>query len=278
MAYIGKIPATGAFQKCDALSASATADYTLQVGSTNVVPESVNHMIVSLNGVIQSPTTAFSVSGSTLSFASSLTSNDSIDFVILLGNVLDIGVCSDSTVTSAKLVYPLTTFSSTGIDDNASANSILIDSAGHVTKPLQPAVHAYSSSAQDNIAAGIVTINLDAEVYDVNADFNISNYTFTAPVTGKYMVCCNVSMTDIDTAYQWLYGTLLVSSNRNYYFNAIDPRIEISADGLRAFSGSTLVDMDASDTLIMKTRSSAHGAAQNNIVTDETWMTVHLVC
>ena len=107
MAYIGKIPATGAFQKCDALSASATADYTLQVGSTNVVPESVNHMIVSLNGVIQSPTTAYTVSGSTLSFASALTSNDTIDFVMLLGNVLDIGTPSDATVTNAKLASDL---------------------------------------------------------------------------------------------------------------------------------------------------------------------------
>ena len=103
MAYIGKIPATGAFQKCDALSASGTADYTLQVGSVNVVPESVNHMIVSLNGVIQAPTTAYTVAGSTLSFASSLTSSDSIDFILLLGNVLDIGTPSDDTVTLAKL-------------------------------------------------------------------------------------------------------------------------------------------------------------------------------
>ena len=103
MAYIGKTPIVGNFQKCDALSASGTADYTLQVSSTNVVPESVNHMIVSLNGVIQAPTTAYTVAGSTLSFASSLTSSDTIDFVILLGNVLDIGTPSDATVSNAKL-------------------------------------------------------------------------------------------------------------------------------------------------------------------------------
>tara|TARA_B100002003_G_C13822151_1_gene404648 strand:- start:86 stop:235 length:150 start_codon:yes stop_codon:yes gene_type:complete len=47
MAYIGKTPQVGNYQKCDALTASATADYTLQVGSSNVSPESVNHMIVS---------------------------------------------------------------------------------------------------------------------------------------------------------------------------------------------------------------------------------------
>ncbi len=107
--YIGKTPTVGNFQKCDALTASATADYTLQVSSTNVVPESVNHMIVSLNGVIQEPgaTGGFTVSGSTLSFASALTSNDTIDFVILLGNVLDIGTPSDATVSNAKLASDL---------------------------------------------------------------------------------------------------------------------------------------------------------------------------
>jgi hypothetical protein len=132
MAYIGKEPIVGNFQKCDALTASATADYTLQVSSTNVVPESANHMLVSLNGILQAPITSFTVSGSTLSFASALTSSDSIDFVILLGNVLDIGTPSDGTVTSAKLVYPLTTFSSTGIDDNADATAITIDSSERV--------------------------------------------------------------------------------------------------------------------------------------------------
>ena len=204
--------------------------------------------------------------------AAALTASDITDGIIANAKLAS-GSFSNITSTGT-----LTSFASTGVDDNASANSILIDSAGHVTKVLQPAVHAYSSSAQDDIATGIVIISLDAEVYDVNSDFNTSTYTFTAPVTGKYMVCCSISMTDIDTAYQYVYGTLLVSSNRNYYFNNIDPRIEISADGVRAFSGSTLVDMDASDTLLMKTRSSAHGAAQNNIVTDETWMTVHLAC
>ena len=103
MAYIGKEPTVGNFQKCDALTASATADYTLQVSSVNVVPESVNHMIVSLNGVIQQPTIAYTVSGATLSFASALTSSDTIDFVMLLGNVLDIGTPSDNTVATAKI-------------------------------------------------------------------------------------------------------------------------------------------------------------------------------
>ena len=128
MAYIGKTPQVGNYQKCDALNASATADYTLQVSSTNVVPESVNHMIVSLNGVIQEPgaTGGFTVSGSTLSFASALTANDTIDFVILLGNVLDIGTPSDDTVSTAKIQDDAVTSAKLGTGDMTFPNGDLI--------------------------------------------------------------------------------------------------------------------------------------------------------
>ena len=104
MAYIGKTPVIGNFQVCDAISVvNNQAAYTMQVGGVNVSPESANHMIVSLNGVIQKPTDAFTVSSSTITFASNLVTGDVIDFIQILGNVLDLGVPSDSTVSLAKL-------------------------------------------------------------------------------------------------------------------------------------------------------------------------------
>jgi hypothetical protein len=130
MAYIGKEPIVGNFQKCDALTASATADYTLQVSSVNVVPESANHMLVSLNGILQAPTTSFTVSGSTLSFASALTSSDSIDFVMLLGNVLDLGVPSDATVTNAKLAQDIISGETALASEPADTDEFLVSDAG----------------------------------------------------------------------------------------------------------------------------------------------------
>jgi len=57
MAYIGKTPTVGNFQKCDAISVvNGQAAYTLQVGGSNVGPESPNHVLVSLNGILQAPT------------------------------------------------------------------------------------------------------------------------------------------------------------------------------------------------------------------------------
>ena len=104
MAYIGNKPTVGNFQICDAISVvNGQAAYTMQVGSVNVIPQSANHMIVSLNGTIQKPGSSFTVSGSTITFASNLVTNDVIDFIQILGSVLDLGVPSDATVTTAKL-------------------------------------------------------------------------------------------------------------------------------------------------------------------------------
>jgi hypothetical protein len=108
MAYIGKQPVVGNFQKCDAITVvNGQAAYTMQVGGVNVNPESENHMLVSLNGVLQAPVDSFTVSGSTITFASNLATGDVIDFIMLLGNVLDLGTPSDNTVTNDKLVSSL---------------------------------------------------------------------------------------------------------------------------------------------------------------------------
>ena len=99
MAYIGRQPIVGNFQVCDAISVvNGQAAYTLQVGGVNVIPESANHMLVSLNGILQKPGSSFTVSSSTLTFASNLATGDVIDFVQLLGDTLDLGVPSDDTV------------------------------------------------------------------------------------------------------------------------------------------------------------------------------------
>ena len=108
MAYIGKQPVVGNFQVCDAITVvNGQAAYTMQVSSANVEPENANHMLVSLNGVLQKPGSSFTISGATITFASNLATGDVIDFIILLGNVLDIGTPSDGTVTNAKLASAL---------------------------------------------------------------------------------------------------------------------------------------------------------------------------
>ena len=103
MPFIGQEPLTGAYHVLDAITASATATYNLQLNSAAFSPATANQLLVSLNGVIQKPGSSFTISGSQITFSSALTSSDSIDFIIALGNVLNVGTPTDGSVSSAKL-------------------------------------------------------------------------------------------------------------------------------------------------------------------------------
>ena len=103
MPYIGKSPVAGGFHKLDNLTASATDTYALTLGSAAYYPETANQLLVSLNGVIQAPQDSFTVSGSNLIFDSALTTSDSIDFVVALGDVIGVGSVTDGAITTAKL-------------------------------------------------------------------------------------------------------------------------------------------------------------------------------
>ena len=103
MPFIGTQPEVGGYSVLDALTASATASYTLQKDSANFVPNTANQLLVSLNGVIQKPGSSFTVSGSTLTFSSALDSSDSIDFILAMGEPLLIGTPSDGAVNTTQL-------------------------------------------------------------------------------------------------------------------------------------------------------------------------------
>jgi hypothetical protein len=76
----------------------------MQNGGVNFTDyTTVNQFLVSLNGTIQAATDSFTVSGSTITFASNLSTGDVIDFIIVFGNSLSAGTVSDSAITTAKL-------------------------------------------------------------------------------------------------------------------------------------------------------------------------------
>ena len=102
--YIGKQPKIGNFQVCDAISTvNGQATYNLTVNSVAVTPETANHVLCSVNGILQKPGSSFSIVNSTIVFSANLVTGDVVDFVHILGSVLDLGVPSDDTVTAAKL-------------------------------------------------------------------------------------------------------------------------------------------------------------------------------
>jgi hypothetical protein len=198
MAYIGKEPIVGNFQKCDAISVvNGQAAYTLQVSSTNVVPESANHMLVSLNVILQAPVTSFSVSGSTLTFVSNLATGDVIDFVILLGNVLDIGTPSDATVTNAKLAQDIISGETELAVAPADTDEFLVSDAGTLKRIDYSLIKASSTPYFYGEVASTTTITRSTATKvtgctnnEVDSDSAFDGTTFTVPSGegGKYYI------------------------------------------------------------------------------------------
>nr|BAR18156.1 c1q globular head like domain containing protein [uncultured Mediterranean phage uvMED] len=183
MAYIGKTPTIGNFQVCDAISVvNGQAAYTMQVGSVNVSPESANHMLVSLNGILQKAGSSFTVSGSTITFASNLVTGDVIDFIQILGNVLDLGVPSDATVSLAKLT-------ATGTKD---ATTFLRGDNTFASAGITMADQFRLSADQSGGTNAIVTSNLERVDTDgfgqLGTGMTESSGVFTFPSTGIYLI------------------------------------------------------------------------------------------
>ena len=59
MPFIGSQPQSGVHNKLDAITTSATTTFNLLLGGVAYYPQSANHLVVSLNGVIQFSTRFF---------------------------------------------------------------------------------------------------------------------------------------------------------------------------------------------------------------------------
>ena len=105
MPYIGRTPATGNYTKLDSIASgfngSSTA-FALASGGTSITADRATQLVISIGGVIQEPDTAYTVSGSTITFTGPPPSGASF-FGIVLGDTLDIGSPSDQTITAAKI-------------------------------------------------------------------------------------------------------------------------------------------------------------------------------
>ena len=195
MAYIGKTPVIGNFQVCDAITVvDAQAAYTMQVSSVDVFPESANHMLVSLNGILQAPTSSFTVSGSTITFASALETGDVIDFIQILGNVLDLGVPSDNTVTTAKLAdssVSLAKLTATGTKDATTFlrgdNTFDVPPLGGITVADNWRLTTSFTGDADPIASNWERTD-DATFGYIGSGMSQSSGIFTFPSTGIYRV------------------------------------------------------------------------------------------
>ena len=256
MAYIGKQPVVGNFQVCDAISVvNGQAAYTMQVGSTNVTPETAFHMLVSLNGVLQKPGSSFTISGSTITFASNLATGDVIDFIILLGDVLNIGTPSDDTVTAAKLNNDIISGQTALTSAPADTDEFLVSDAGTIkridyslikgggiTVADQFRVTANITANADPVASNIERIDTAGQGTITDLQMSESSGVFTFPATGIYLVMANSGNINIVSGGDSVSLTLNVTTD-NSSFTGIASANDGSSNVSASCSIQSLVDV-----------------------------------
>ena len=221
MSYIGKSPVAGNFVKLDTITTSATTTFNLLNGGVAYFPQTANNCLVSLNGILQAPTDSYTISGSTIIFSSALTTSDVIDFIIVLGDVLNIGTPSDNTVSLAKLTATGTKNSTTFLrGDNTFA------SAG-----ITPLYFSAKGSGTYTVAHNTLTkVQYATELFDSDGCYdNATNYRFTPTTAGYYHFGANIIAykSTNDLTYTQLYifkngtsGTQINSASMQRYDNS----------------------------------------------------------
>lgn len=130
----------------------------------------------------------------------------------------------DDTIVEADLSYPLTGFSSTGIDDNATSTAVTIDSVGNVGID--------DETPDSNLVGGISSSGILLGRYDT---------TSGAPSpAGRAFYCAAASNAGGYTSGSLLLGARPDANNRHiHFFTADQERMRILSSGGITFNGDT---------------------------------------
>ena len=107
MAYIGRQSGQlGNYIRCNTITpdgSTTTFALTNVVNSQAVAPGSENNVLCSISGVMQAPSSAFTIDNTNIVFSEAPDAADTVDFIMVLGQTVDIGTPSDGTVAATQL-------------------------------------------------------------------------------------------------------------------------------------------------------------------------------
>ena len=248
MAYIGQQPTIGAYHVLDSITLSnGQSAYTMQLDGVNFSPQSVNHMLVIINGVPQ-PASAYSINGHTLTLSSAATTGDVLNEIRVFGDVLNIGTPSDATVTNAKTNF-VSTSSAAGLQIkgdgttdgtlqlNCSQNShgVKIASPNHASAQSYTLTLPSTAPSADKALITDGSGNLSFDGYTAKAWVNF-NGTGTVAIRASQNVS---SITDNGTG-NYTVNFTTAFSDTNYVINP--STANVSSPGIAIVQARTTTD------------------------------------
>ena len=276
MPYVGNSPASN--------FASVTKDTFSGDGSTTAFTLSkaatTNGVAVFVENVRQEPTTAYAVSGTTLTFTAAPVSASGNNIYVLHHNAPASTAThpagQDLTAANATLTGDVTIGSGTaadrkivfdgnaqdyhvGLDDSAdkliigkgsalgTTSHIVTDADGNITMPLQPMYRAVLANRMNLSGTAETQVTDITENFDVGND--ASSGTFTCPIDGKYLATFSGSYRSDGASYvdaSIKQNTTYRARGYSELSNAAEVR---GANAWHPFGMSALLDCSASDTI-----------------------------
>ena len=159
------------------ITGDGSVTYTLTHSVANA-----NDLAVFVNNVRQEPTVAYSASGTSITFTEAIASTDDC-YVVYIARTFQTVTAPDNSVNADQLSYPLTNFSSTGIDDNATSTALTVTDSGiaaTLTTAAQPNVTSVGTLSALSVA-GDLTVDTNAlKVDTVNNRVGVGTQSPTA--------------------------------------------------------------------------------------------------
>ena len=255
MPYIGRgLTELQTVEKLDNITFTNSAGpYNLTKSSVAFTPVSANHIILSIDGVVQYGN--FTVSSSTITFDSSISSTSTCDFILHIATALA-NVPTDGSVTNAKLATSVITGQTELTSAPANDDLFLIyDTSATSLKKLQksylnPTLSYSSGTATGNGSTTAFTISSGRTVEDVLVFVNGFQLTPTTDYTisGTTLTFTTAPASSAEITYRYLPipGTY---TSANFTGNGSSTTITIDsgravADILVVVNGLTLVPTD----------------------------------
>ena len=158
----------------------------------------------------------------------------------------------------------------------AAAYKMRLDSSGNLIKPSNCSFSARHSTTVSNFGINsYVQVPFDSEIYDNGGNLSSSG-TFTAPVTGRYLLCATVRFGSVDASATYS-RIVIATSNRTYQGTLLDHSVLFSGDAdYHVYFAHFIADMDANDTANVNFYQ-LNGAAQADLAGDESFFQGELI-
>ena len=263
MPYLGRpVTNAGQFEIIDDISSGfdgSETSFTLQVGGTDIQPDAANVTIV-LDGVVQIPSSAYSVTGSTLNFSEAPTNGTEFHGVLAgQSQFIESGFITNTHISDSA---------------NISGSKINTDfSAQTVKAAIFDGMISGSAQLADDISGSFSQTHLSSKISGI-----VSASVLSSPSQGTIRLATNGVNTDVDSGLQtgdsptFAGGTITGDFSVGGTLTAQEVHTEFESASIIFTSGSTIFGNSSDDVHNMTGSLNVSGAINLNngdlIVTD----------